>query len=221
MRLSSDTRKLAPSLCATACASCIMLATRSRLSGYWQMSTSVACARQLIGLKLRLPHSLSQISERMSVSTGELETRALETSGQAPHALAVAAVQFTEREPVAFDVRDHTRRDQFRCRVDHAAEQRSGGIAAPGRRPGRHCAPRCRRARRRVAGSTRTGCRSASVTMIVSGRAAAAGPGHRLDLVRLHGEDDHVLRAGCGVVIGGVHVARHLPRAVGKTSVMP
>ena len=35
-------------------------------AGYRQMSTSVACVSALIGLKLRLPQSLSQISVRMS-----------------------------------------------------------------------------------------------------------------------------------------------------------
>ena len=50
-----------------------MLKASSRVSGYWQMSTKVECDRLLIGLKVRLPHSLSQISERMSSSTGALK----------------------------------------------------------------------------------------------------------------------------------------------------
>ena len=62
-----------PSLLATSCASVIIAAASSRDSGYWQMSTSVACARLLIGLKVRLPHSLSHISERMLSSTGALK----------------------------------------------------------------------------------------------------------------------------------------------------
>ena len=37
------------------------------------MSTSVECVRLLIGLKVRLPHSLSQISARMLSSTGALK----------------------------------------------------------------------------------------------------------------------------------------------------
>ena len=38
---------------------------------------------------------------------------------------------------------------------------------------------------------------------------------HGLDLVRLHREDDDVLRAGEGVVVGGVHVARDLFAPIG------
>jgi hypothetical protein len=39
-----------------------MLAASSRVSGKRQMSSSVAWVSALIGLKLRLPHSLTQIS---------------------------------------------------------------------------------------------------------------------------------------------------------------
>ena len=76
MRLSSVTRKLMPSLCATAWASRIIAAASSRVSGNWQMSTSVEWLRLLIGLKVKLPHSLSQISARMLSSTGALNPAA-------------------------------------------------------------------------------------------------------------------------------------------------
>ena len=66
------TLKVTPSLFATASASVIICVASSRVSGNWQMSTSVACVSALIGLKLRLPHSLSQISLRMSPMTGAL-----------------------------------------------------------------------------------------------------------------------------------------------------
>ena len=66
MRRSMVTRKPAPSRSPTACASVIIAAASSRVSGNWQMSTSVAWVMALIGLKVRLPHSFSQISERMS-----------------------------------------------------------------------------------------------------------------------------------------------------------
>jgi hypothetical protein len=46
-----------------------------RVSGYVTRSTSVAPVSALIGLKDRLPHSLSQISLRMSVVTGAFEAR--------------------------------------------------------------------------------------------------------------------------------------------------
>ena len=41
------------------------------------MSCSVACVSALIGLKLRLPHSLTQISLRMSRDTGALKPAAI------------------------------------------------------------------------------------------------------------------------------------------------
>ena len=47
-----------------------MSAASARVSGNWQMSTRVAWASAEIGLKLRLPQSLSQISARMSLVTG-------------------------------------------------------------------------------------------------------------------------------------------------------
>ena len=95
MRFSSGTRNAMPSLCATAWASVIIAAASSRVSGYWQMSTSVECVRLLIGLKVRLPHSLSQISARMLSSTGALKpalakqaaiacTRSLEVPSSSP-----------------------------------------------------------------------------------------------------------------------------------------
>jgi hypothetical protein len=77
MRLSSVTRNSTPSLPATCWASRIMLAASSRDGGYWQMSCSVECDRLLIGLKVRLPQSLSQISPRMSCSTGALKPAAV------------------------------------------------------------------------------------------------------------------------------------------------
>ena len=39
--------------------------------------------------------------------------------------------------------------------------------------------------------------------------------GHRVELVRLHRQDHHVVHAGCGVVVGGAHVARDLLAAIG------
>ncbi len=53
-----------------------MSAASSRVAGSSQMSTSVAWVSALIGLKLMLPHSFSQISERMSVRTGALRPAA-------------------------------------------------------------------------------------------------------------------------------------------------
>jgi hypothetical protein len=66
-----------PSFSATVCASVIMAAASSRVSGWWQMSSRVAWVSALIGLKLRLPHNLTQISERMSRATGLLKPAAI------------------------------------------------------------------------------------------------------------------------------------------------
>src|SRR2546421_7042048 len=70
MRRSSETRKAMPSLPATACASRIIAAARARVEDSLQMRSSFARVSALIGLKQRLPQSFSQISARMSASTG-------------------------------------------------------------------------------------------------------------------------------------------------------
>ena len=77
MRCSSETLNSTPSLSPTAFASVIIRAASSRLSGKRQISSSVACVSALIGLKLRLPHSLTQISERMSRDIGALNPAAI------------------------------------------------------------------------------------------------------------------------------------------------
>ena len=73
MRLSRLTLNGTPSFSPMACASRIMSAASARVGGKRQMSSSVAWVSALIGLKLRLPHSLSQISARISDSTGVLK----------------------------------------------------------------------------------------------------------------------------------------------------
>ncbi len=122
MRLSSETLNLTPSFSATVCASVIMFAASSRVSGKRQMSTSVAWVSALIGLKLRLPHSLSQISVRMSVDHWRLEAGADQGLRQGLDARRLRAVEFAQREAVALDDLDHARRHQFGGRVDHAAD---------------------------------------------------------------------------------------------------
>ncbi len=72
IRFSSPTRKVTPSFSAMVCASVIIFAASSRVGANWQISTSVAWHSALMGLKLRLPHAFSQISERMSASSGDL-----------------------------------------------------------------------------------------------------------------------------------------------------
>jgi hypothetical protein len=59
------------------------VAARARVGPKRQMSSSVAWVSALIGLKLRLPQTLSQISERMSPDTGALNPAALKASPMA------------------------------------------------------------------------------------------------------------------------------------------
>ena len=80
MRFSKLTLNCTPSLAPMFCASVIMLAASSRVAGKTQMSSNVACVNALMGLKLKLPHTLSQISERMSLDTGALKPAALNAS---------------------------------------------------------------------------------------------------------------------------------------------
>ena len=81
--LSSDTRRVTPSLFATASASRIMLAARSRVGGKRQISTSVECVKALSGLKVRLPHNLSHISARTLPNTGDFSPARSNTAARA------------------------------------------------------------------------------------------------------------------------------------------
>ena len=49
-------------------------------NGNWQMSTNVECDRELMGLKVRLPHSFNQISERMFSRIGDLKPALMKAS---------------------------------------------------------------------------------------------------------------------------------------------
>ena len=80
MRLSTPIGNLTPSFSATACASSIIARARARVPGSATMSSSVAWVSALIGLKLRLPHSLTQISSRMRGLTGAFSPAAMKTS---------------------------------------------------------------------------------------------------------------------------------------------
>ena len=64
--------------------------------------------------------------------------------------------------------------------------------------------------------NTNTECRSASAPRRCRARTASAPAGNRLDLMRLHREDDDVLRAGRGVVIGRIDRGNGLLAAVGR-----
>jgi hypothetical protein len=67
------TRNVIPSLFAIVSASRIIAMLSARVCGNWSRSTSVACVSALMGLKLRFPQILSQISPRMSFVTGALK----------------------------------------------------------------------------------------------------------------------------------------------------
>ena len=187
-------------------------------------STSVEWVSALIGLKLRLPQSLSQISERMSSSTGDLRPAATKTSEIARDALARAAVELAEREAVAFDVLDDAGRDHRGRRVDDAAEDARG---IDGLRDGA----------RRIGGLDREAFVFAAVTLEIPPRdavlhrdqhgvrvqeRAAARAAIGVDLMRFDGEDDEVLLAGLVEVGGRLHafaadfraVVRDQPQAV-------
>ena len=80
MRRSNVTLKWAPSFSATSFASVIMVAASSRDSGNWQIASRVEWVSALIGLKHRFPQSLSQISDRMSSTTGDLNPAPINAS---------------------------------------------------------------------------------------------------------------------------------------------
>ena len=83
---------------------------------------SVAWVKALIGLKLRLPQTLSQISERMSLETGALNPAALNAFADCSHRRSVAAVDLAQAESVALDDLDHAGPDDLAGWVDHAAD---------------------------------------------------------------------------------------------------
>jgi hypothetical protein len=160
------------------------------------MSTSVECARLLIGLKVRLPHSLSR---------------------DAVHPLARRAVQFADGEAVALDVPDHARREQLGRGIDHAADdalRRDLRADHAVRIDALH-----RRAFERSAVLVKIPIRDPVLHRHDHGLGAEE-PGHlvrhRFDLVRLHRQDDDVLSARPVVAVGGLHLARHLLLAVGR-----
>ena len=75
----------------------------------------------LIGLKLALPQSFSQISDLMSEITGDLNP-ARRKSPDHPGPVRFRAVQLTDGEPVSLDVANDSRLDDLRGRIDHAAD---------------------------------------------------------------------------------------------------
>ena len=83
MRFSTLRRKRMPNASPTACASPIIAAASARVGRKRQMSSSVAWASALIGLKVRLPQSFVQISARTSASAGDLKPARVNISDSA------------------------------------------------------------------------------------------------------------------------------------------
>ena len=164
MRFSSVTRKVMPSRSATACASRIIAAARSRVSGNWQMSTSVECVSALIGLKVRLPHSLSQISERMLSSTGALRPARAKVCGDRVHARRCSCRPALPAESGRLRCGAPRRARRVRTRDRRRSRCRRRGSTAAAIAPSGSTlvTTRARRIRRRGAGNTTTECRSAS-----------------------------------------------------------
>ncbi len=102
----------------------------------------------------------------------------------------------------------HARRHQFRCRIDHASEHAlSGNVTA---NPAGRVDALQLRALEPATVLVEVPVGDAVLHRHhhrVGAEQAQHLPGHRLDLVRLHRQDDDVLRARLLVVVGGNHVA--------------
>src|ERR1700733_11900603 len=83
MRLSMLRRNRMPNASPTVCASRIIAAASARVGANRQMSSSVAWLSALTGLKVRLPQSFIQISERTSLSAGDLKPAFVNSSDSA------------------------------------------------------------------------------------------------------------------------------------------
>jgi hypothetical protein len=119
-----------------------------------------------------------------------LQAAADEALRHALDALALRSVQIADRKPIALDLLDHARREQFSGRIDHTADD-ALARDVPLNRPGRI-----------DAGDRAALERSTVLVEIPEGNAVLHRHDHRarseelrdvggnrLDLVRLHGED--------------------------------
>ncbi len=91
------------------------------------MSSSVACVSALMGLKLRLPHSLTQSSAPDVRDHRRLEAGIPARPGKrARGTLGLRVVDLSDREAVALDVPDDARLGDFGRRVNDATEHPVG-----------------------------------------------------------------------------------------------
>ena len=172
---------------------------RARVPGSAQISSSVAPVSALIGLKERLPQSLTQISSRMSGRTGALRPAAISASDRRLDARSCCSpVGLAEREAVALDVARPRR-----ARRPRPPDRRRSRSRAPAPMPS-HCMPPGSTARQPAAR-----VRPAEAVEVPPGHAvhcavttAVSGPEQRLrsarrrrrHRMRLQRDDDVVLR---------------------------
>lgn len=86
------------------------------------MSTNVECDRELMGLKVRLPHSFNQISERMFSRIGDLKPALMKASDTFWARSVMLPSSSPIGKPVSLDVLDDARSDQCGSRVDDATQ---------------------------------------------------------------------------------------------------
>ena len=195
MRFSSDTLKRTPSFSPIVCASVIIAAASARVGGWRQTSSSVACVSALIGLKLRLPHSLSQISDADIADDRCLEAGLAKQFGQGAQPRRIGAVGLAEGETVALDLLDHTGCNDFTGWINDASDDALG---------------------RKMCRDDTTGINALQLSALVRTAMFVEVPprnsvlcrddgrirpdccrefsGNRRDLVRLHAENENVLR---------------------------
>ena len=122
-RRSMPTRKVTPKRLAISCASVIILMESARRPGSVATMSSVARVSALIGLKQRLPHSLSQNLAADVLQDRRVEAGLLQHVGEAHAALGDAADGLAEGELVAVGVPHHARLDDLGRGIDHAADR--------------------------------------------------------------------------------------------------
>src|SRR6267143_6792269 len=146
-----------------------------------------------------------------------LESSAREALRNPPHALAVRAVELSDREAITLDVLHDPGGDELGGRIHHAADDSLGGDH-----------PRDDAARIHAAHHA-AGPFTAMVVEIPVGNAVLHGhdnrvgaeqmrylAGDRFELMGLHGEDHQVLCARGGAVLGSDDVARQVLTAIAQ-----
>ena len=197
MRLSTSIGNFTPSAAAIVSASTIIARATARVPASRAISSSVPPVSAEIGLKERLPQSLTQMSLRMSGRIGARMPAATSARESAVEPLALLARRLAERQPVALDVANDARRFDLRGDVDDAADGALRLERLPDRcrrdrpprrgvlRAGRRACRNTTRARRSAPSRSRCRGRSAaSCCRARPGRNAPSAPGSRSPAVR-------------------------------------